>query len=845
MYSSPNSSLEENNKLLNQINLVSELATKQQNKFLLVGDFNYKGIDWERECCGGTNENKFFNCINKNYLTQFVQSPTHKRADQNATLIDLVFANDPNFVQNLQHHAPFGASHHEVLTFALNYSVVLNKPNQSIKYLLDKGDYSSMRQEVGETDWDNLLIENESVDIWWDKIENILNSAKEKFIPKKKILNNKVKRSFVAPPSLVDYIKLKRKTYKLYKKYPTPENFALYVTYRNIVNDDVRRVEKEKEVKIAKSAKKNPKALYQYIQSKTKPREAVPDLQKNNGELTTSSEEKAQVLNEFFGSVFTDEADSDYPECKFEVESPLNDLSITEEQMCKVLTSLKVSKSPGPDLIHPRLLRELAQELSYPLKKLFNKTTSEGKIPAKWKIAEVRPIHKKGSRTSPNNYRPVSLTSVVCKVFECFVRDALYNHLITNNLLSDDQFGFCQGRSCVTQLLATLNDWMLNLDNGIPTDAIYLDFSKAFDSVPHGRLVHKLEAYGVKGKVLNWVADFLSDRSQFVSINECKSSTIPVTSGVPQGSVLGPTLFIYYINDLPLETDRKVRVFADDSKLYSGVSTPEDRDKLQTGIDALVRWSKKWLMKFNSDKCKVLHIGKNNHRFKYTMTDGDVVKELSTTECEKDLGVNVDSLLTFDTHITNVTKKGRQMAGMINRNITYKTPEVMIPLFKAYTRSHLEYANSVWHPYLKKHMSKLEKVQKQFTKRIAGFEGLKYHQRLSKLKLPSLEYRQIRGDLIEVFKITHGIYDTKSTSSLFVFSHNTATRGHPFKLILKRSNTKQVQNFFTNRVIELWNSLPVQIVCEETVNSFKNKLDLHFSHLMYKTDLNMYFPFLH
>ena len=185
------------------------------------------------------------------------------------------------------------------------------------------------------------------------------------------------------------------------------------------------------------------------------------------------------------------------------MDNPLNNVIITDEAVHKVLSSLKVNKSPGPDLIHPRLLRELAKELASPLKKLFHKTMNVGKIPDKWKMAEVRPIHKKGSRASPNNYRPVSLTSVVCKVFECFIRDALYNHLITNNLLSADQFGFCQGRSCVTQLLATLNDWFLNLDNGTPTDAIYLDFSKAFDSVPHGRLVHKLEAYGVQGKVLN------------------------------------------------------------------------------------------------------------------------------------------------------------------------------------------------------------------------------------------------------------------------------------------------------------------------------------------------------
>lgn len=231
VYRSPNSSHDENEQLLKQINQVSQLATKQMCKLLLVGDFNFREINWENESCGGTDENKarkFLNCIQKNYLSQFVRFPTHKRADQNPTLIDLVIANDPDFVLDLQHHAPFGASHHEVLTFVLDYIVSSNDLKPTEKHLLDKGDYVSMRKEVGEVDWDNLLNDSESVDQWWDNLENVLNSAKEKFIPKKKIPTNKVNRSFVAPKSLLETIQLKRKTYKLYEKYPTIENYAMY-----------------------------------------------------------------------------------------------------------------------------------------------------------------------------------------------------------------------------------------------------------------------------------------------------------------------------------------------------------------------------------------------------------------------------------------------------------------------------------------------------------------------------------------------------------------------------------------------------------------------------------------
>ena len=451
----------------------------------------------------------------------------------------------------------------------------------------------------------------------------------------------------------------------------------------------------------------------------------------------------------------------------------------------------------------------------------------------------MRPIFKKGDKCSADNYRPVSLTSVVCKLFEKFVRDAMYKHLTENNILSPDQFGFCQGRSCVTQLLVTANDWLFSIDNKTPVDAIYLDFSKAFDSVPHKRLVYKLQSYGIQGNLLQWVNDFLSDRTQYVTINDKQSGTIPVTSGVPQGSVLGPTLFVYYINDLPNATDQLVRLFADDSKAYAEIKTEDDYRKLQKGIDDLVEWSNRWLMSFNSKKCKVLHIGKNNPQYVYTMSNGDEVSELDSTVCEKDLGVNIDPLLNFDQHITTICNKGRALSGMLLRNLTSRCTDIMIPLFKALIRPHLEYANAVWSPYKKKDVKRIEQVQRDFSKRIDGMRDLNYSERLRRLKLPSLEFRRLRGDLIEAYKITHDIYDPVTTKSLLTLSNVTNTRSHPYKLTKSCVNTIKYQNFFTNRIINNWNNLPVDIVTSDSVNSFKNKIDDHFRHVMYSTDFEI------
>ena len=221
------------------------------------------------------------------------------------------------------------------------------------------------------------------------------------------------------------------------------------------------------------------------------------------------------------------------------------------------------------------------------------------------------------------------------------------------------------------------------------------------------------------------------------------------------------------------------------------------------------------------------------------MKDGDKVSELQSTVCEKDLGVNIDPLLDFNQHITQICNKGRQLAGMLLRNLTCRCTEILIPLFKALIRPHLEYGNAVWCPYKKKDIKRVEQIQRDFTKRIDGMSNLDYSERLRKLKLPSLEYRRLRGDLIETFKITHDIYDPTTTKSLLTLSNITNTRSHPYKLTKNFVNTLKYQKFFTNRIITNWNNLPLDIVTSDNVNSFKNKIDIHFQNLMYNTDLEI------
>ena len=383
----------------------------------------------------------------------------------------------------------------------------------------------------------------------------------------------------------------------------------------------------------------------------------------------------------------------------------------------------------------------------------------------------------------------------------------------------------------MTQLMTTLNDWLKYLDDNEPVDAIYLDLQKAFDKVPHKRLLVKLEGYGISGNLLSWIGDFLSDRSQFVTVGGESSSTVPVTSGVPQGSVLGPTLFVYFINDMPDVLDCMVKIFADDTKAYFPVSTADQHEKLQQNIDKLLSWANQWQLQFNKGKCKVLHLGKNNSVHTYTM-DGNV---LDSTDVEKDLGVHVDKDLSFDYHIKETVKKANKVAGMISRFIEYKDKSIMVPLFKSLVRSILEYGNVIWFPCMKKHTLLLENVQRRFTKKIKDVGELDYEDRLRLLKLPSLHFRRMRGDMIEVYKILHGLYDSTTTKSLFTYSTSN-TRGHALKLTKESFGTTVYQKFFTNRIINAWNSLPESIVLSGTLNIFKNALDKYWVEYMFTSD---------
>ena len=284
-------------------------------------------------------------------------------------------------------------------------------------------------------------------------------------------------------------------------------------------------------------------------------------------------------------------------------------------------------------------------------------------VPSHWLQAYITAIHKKGAKNLPENYRPVSMTSIVCKLMESIVRDNIVNHMTNNDLFSQTQHGFVPLRNCMTNLLICIENWTEYLENGHPVDVIYTDFAKAFDRVSHKRLLKKLENIGIVGSTLNWIKAFLSNRTQCVRVENEYSSWSAVKSGIPQGSVLGPILFVIFINDMPGVAKSICQLFADDAKIYTCIKSPDDIMKLQSDLDRLMEWSKKWQLPFNLDKCKRFHIGANNTLHEYTM-GGNILEQVKE---EKDLGVLIDAELKFHKQTAAAVKMANSVLGLIKK----------------------------------------------------------------------------------------------------------------------------------------------------------------------------------
>ena len=479
----------------------------------------------------------------------------------------------------------------------------------------------------------------------------------------------------------------------------------------------------------------------------------------------------------------------------------------------------------GTDNINPRTSKYCANLLCDPIYHLFQVCFTNSYIPTDWRTHCVTPIFKSGDRSNVSNYHPISLLCVISKVFEKIIFNAIIEFL--SNSFTPHQFGFLPGRSTLQQLLLFINDLLDSKNNNRVVDVIYLDFRKAFDSVSHSKLLLKLQSYGISGTLLQWFRAYLTSRSQYVRINNSSSDLVPVLSGVPQGSILGPLLFVLFINDLPsCFRSSKSFIYADDTKCLrtSARGTSIDTYPLQSDLDEIFLWSQTFELYFNDSKFAHMHFWSEQPTEAVTYSING--KTISLVNRTKDLGILLSSSLIWDDHYNSILSKAYKILGLIRRTFSTNSISVKKKLYISLIRAQLLYCSQVWRPYKIKDILLLERAQRRATKYILNDFYSSYKSRLIKLNLLPLMY------IFEINDIMFFIKSYKSSSTHFNIRDyikicNNNTRSGTFtKMIHQRSSSNIFHNSYFCRLPRLWNSLP-PIDLSSPVNTIKFKL-LHF-----------------
>ena len=612
----------------------------------------------------------------------------------------------------------------------------------------------------------------------------------------------------------------------------------LAVRIRDVIEEDLRA----KEQKAVECVKNNPRYFFSYAKQFSKLRSNIGPLKDKNGILHHHQVDMARLLQDQYSSMFSNPNNPDIRDTTNDlprVSTSFDGFHFSEKDITDAIDEIDTHSSAPNEEIPARVIKACKHPLSKAFMLLWKDSYNFGYIPQCYKTQYITPIYKeKGSKLDPGSYRPISLTSHVIKIFERVLRKNLVTYLEGNSLLSGKQYGFRKGRSCLTQLLKHYDEILENYLNGTETDVIYLDYAKAFDKVDHALLLRKVRHFGIGGKVYDWIEQFLLGRKQTVVIDGHHSHSIPVRSGVPQGTVLGPILFLLYVNDLETSIHKSTsRSFADDTKITGCIKSTQDMDILQADLDNIIEWSKMNNMELHEKKfeflCYQLPENKTisealpfmNSYLKYTTPSGINIER---TPLVRDLGVTLSDGLTWTHHISNMVKSARKNASWTLGVFSDRSKTVMLQLYKSLIRSRLEYCSPLWNPSDLQHIRSLEDVQRYYTRRISGMSTLSYWERLSVLKLQSLQRRRERYIIIYTWKI---IMEMVPNDINLKFVQNKRLGTRAVVPSLNRTASKKAltsyDNSFAVKATQLWNILPASTKTFESLDKFKVSLSTY------------------
>lgn len=810
VYVPPNFTVAQYNSFFHALSSIQDIF---RSHVLILGDFNLSDYVVSSS---STNPPGAILALN-NFLTLSHLSQHCSVVNENNHILDLVISDLGCIVERAIDLLVDEDLNHPALAIRLPS---LRQPQQtcdaqnSFVWNFRKGNLTLLYGMLEHTDWgafDHFADPVAACKYLYEQLESLFEIS----IPKTRLQS----RSF--PPwfngSIIRKVRIKHRLWSRFRRSHTAEALSRYREHRSSLRNEIRSAHAKFLRRLEENISSDPTNFWKHISSR-RSSDAVFTLSVGGDQVSDS-----QIIADAFATYFmnsyvpSSSTDIDFELLSTSCDSTLHIDLFNEEEVLSALRGLKGKPTAGPDNIPSFILRDCCSVFAKPLTKIFNLCLRSSIFPDVWKLSYLCPVFKKGDRADVSNYRPITIINNFAKVFESILYTRLYNFF--SEKLVDCQHGFVRGRSTVTNLISVSQYIASSLDQRLQCDVIYTDFSKAFDRLDHGILLAKLRKIGLSSDLLSIFKSFLCNRKQFVSFRGHRSSIISVSSGVPQGSILGPLLFNIFINDIVdnLDSDVHCLLYADDLKVYSQVTSIRDCLKLQHNLDKVSRWCELNRLYLNPDKCSVMSYGLIQQTLQHNYTiNGSTLHRPDTV---RDLGVIFDPKLSFTGHINHVVSSAYKILGFIIRNCRdFTKGETLVLLYNSYVRSRLEYACIVWEPYYDVHINNLESVQRRFLKylnfRLTGVYpciGYPHDQLLVQHSFESLSIRRQRAHLLFLRKLVcHEINCISILRQLQYSTPRPASR-YPLHFYLPTPRTNRLKFSPLYRLCDVYNRVSHQI----------------------------------
>ncbi|MCG8092513.1 MAG: hypothetical protein JAZ17_02615 [Candidatus Thiodiazotropha endolucinida] len=813
--------------------LIAESVDRAHNAnisdILITGDFNYNMLSGEN--------NRIKDLIYQYNLKQIITEPTHF-TENSSTLIDLfLISNEANVLYSevIDPFIPDQVRYHCPILLLLKFLRPIAKSIKRKIWNYAQADFDLYRSHLLASNIENDVKNNEDIDQNVDLISKAIADASERAIPHKIVTIRPNDHPWITS----SIRKLIRKRKRAYKKYKRTSNQHYWDKYKRLRNNCVTEIRESKKSYYEKLERllstenvnsklfwKTSKQLLNLNKSSTK----IPTLLLN-GVNAESEIDKANMLNDYFSlQNLINDQNKYLPYLDLYTDNTLDSITISVQEVKDVLENLDRNKAHGPNHMSPCLLKEGATVLSKPLSVVFNRSLRQGYFPSCWKDGYLTPIHKKDDKSSPTNYRPISLLDPVGKVMERCVHKHLFNYIQENQILTPFQSGFVPGDSTTFQLLHTYHAFCEAVDSGKEVRAVFCDISKAFDRVWHRGLLYKLSRTGCSDHVIKWFSSYLSNRRQCVILSGTTSQWASVYAGVPQGSILGPLLFLVYINDIVKNINSSIRLFADDTSLYITVENPQTAANIMNrDLGTISQWALAWLVDFNAKKTMSLLITlkRNPTLHPQLLMNGTVISESSS---HKHLGITLSNTCSWTEHITTVTESAWTRLNLL-RALKFKINRAALEkIYVAFIRPLLEYSDSVWDNCSTECKNNLESIHNEAGRIVSGATKLcSIEKLLAELGWETLQARRTKHKLVVFYKIINGLTPDYLSDLVppLVGDSNPYNLRNANAIQCIRARTNLFFNSFFPSTIRAWNSLPQVIKDANTVTAFKYQLNRH------------------